>query len=70
MLQIGCHLSSSKGFLHMGEEAVSIGATTFQFYKNPRGGKAKAVDEKMLQPTLHLQKKMKSERSWHMRHTP
>ena len=47
MLQIGCHLSSSKGFLHMGEEAVSIGATTFQFFtRNPRGSKAKAVDEK------------------------
>lgn len=47
MLQIGCHLSSSKGFLHMGEEAVSIGATTFQFFtRNPRGSKAKAVNEK------------------------
>ena len=47
MLQIGCHLSSSKGFLHMGEEAVSIGATTFQFFtRNPRGSKAKPVDEK------------------------
>ncbi len=45
MLTIGCHLSSSKGFLHMGEEAVSIGANTFQFFtRNPRGGKAKALD--------------------------
>ena len=71
MLQIGCHLSSSKGFLHMGEEAVSIGATTFQFFtRNPRGSKAKAVNEKDVAATLHLQKKMKSERSWHMRHTP
>ncbi len=45
MLTIGCHLSSSKGFLHMGKEASSIGANTFQFFtRNPRGGKAKALD--------------------------
>lgn len=47
MLQIGCHLSSSKGFLHMGKEAVSIGATTFQFFtRNPRGSRAKPLDER------------------------
>lgn len=47
MLEIGCHLSSSKGFLHMGREAVSIGASTFQFFtRNPRGSRAKAIDEK------------------------
>ena len=47
MLQIGCHLSASKGYLHMGREAVSIGANTFQFFtRNPRGGSAKAVDDK------------------------
>lgn len=45
MLTIGCHLSSSKGYLHMAEEAVSINANTFQFFtRNPRGGKAKAID--------------------------
>lgn len=45
MLRIGCHLSSSKGFLAMGKEAVKIGANTFQFFtRNPRGGKAKALD--------------------------
>lgn len=45
MLTIGCHLSSSKGFLHMGKEATSIGANTFQFFtRNPRGGKAKDLD--------------------------
>ncbi|MCI8592831.1 MAG: deoxyribonuclease IV [Lachnospiraceae bacterium] len=44
-LIIGCHLSSSKGFYHMGKEAVSIGANTFQFFtRNPRGSRAKAVD--------------------------
>ena len=45
MLTIGSHLSSSKGFLHMGKEAVSIGANTFQFFtRNPRGAKAKDID--------------------------
>lgn len=47
MLEIGCHLSASKGFFHMGKEAVSIGANTFQFFtRNPRGSRAKAIDEK------------------------
>ncbi len=41
----GCHLSSSRGFLAMGETARAIGADTFQFFtRNPRGGKAKALD--------------------------
>lgn len=45
MLHIGCHLSAAKGFEHMGKEALSIGADTFQFFtRNPRGGKAKALD--------------------------
>lgn len=45
MLNIGCHLSSSKGYLHMGQEALSLGANTFQFFtRNPRGSKAKAMD--------------------------
>ena len=47
MVKIGSHLSSSKGFLHMGKEALSIGANTFQFFtRNPRGSKAKEIDEK------------------------
>ena len=46
MLTIGCHLSSSKGYLAMGKEAVKIDANTFQFFtRNPRGTKAKAIDE-------------------------
>jgi len=45
MFKIGCHLSSSKGFLAMGRQAVEIGANTFQFFtRNPRGGKAKQLD--------------------------
>ena len=47
MLKIGCHLSASAGFMHMGKEILSIGGNTFQFFtRNPRGGSAKAVDEK------------------------
>ena len=46
MLKIGCHLSASKGYLHMAKEALSIGANPFQFFtRNPRGGTAKAMDE-------------------------
>jgi len=45
MLNIGCHLSTSKGFMGMGRDALSIGANTFQFFtRNPRGGQAKAID--------------------------
>ena len=46
MLYIGCHLSSSNGFLAMGETALSIGANVFQFFtRNPRGGAAKPFDK-------------------------
>lgn len=45
MLKIGCHLSSSGGYLAMGKEAKRIGANTFQFFtRNPRGGAAKPLD--------------------------
>ena len=46
MFTIGCHLSSSKGYLDMAKTAVSINANTFQFFtRNPRGGAAKPIDE-------------------------
>ena len=46
MLNIGCHLSSAKGFTNMGKEALSINANTFQFFtRNPRGAKAKQIDQ-------------------------
>lgn len=55
MLNIGCHLSASKGYYNMGKEAVSIGANTFQFFtRNPRGGKAKEVDIKDVEKFLNL----------------
>ena len=44
-LAIGCHLATSDGFGAMGRTALDIGATTFAFFtRNPRGGKAKAID--------------------------
>ena len=47
MFTIGCHLSSAKGYLHMAKDAVSIDANMFQFFtRNPRGGRAKAIDPK------------------------
>ena len=45
MYYIGNHLSSSKGYAAMGKAAVKLGANTFAFFtRNPRGGKAKAID--------------------------
>lgn len=45
MLNIGCHLSSSKGYAAMGETALTIEANTFQFFtRNPRGGKMKELN--------------------------
>ena len=55
-LIIGCHLSSVKGFEHMGREAVSIGANTFQFFtRNPRGGRAKDIDPEDVKRFLTLE---------------
>jgi deoxyribonuclease-4 len=46
MLHIGCHLSSTKGFAAMGRQALAMGADTFQFFtRNPRGSRAKPLDE-------------------------
>ena len=57
MLNIGCHLSSSKGFYHMGEESLSIDANTFQFFtRNPRGGSAKDIDPQDAQKLNELMK--------------
>ncbi|WDV47027.1 deoxyribonuclease IV [Clostridiaceae bacterium M8S5] len=45
MLTIGCHLSISKGYYKAGLQAVEINANSFQFFtRNPRGGKAKALN--------------------------
>jgi len=55
MLNIGCHLSVSRGYKAMGEEALSIGANTFQFFtRNPRGSKAKEIDPKDVAALLEI----------------
>lgn len=39
-------MSIAKGYAHMGKETLAIGANTLQFFaRNPRGAKARALDE-------------------------
>lgn len=55
MLKIGCHLSIAKGYYKAGVDALNIGANTFQYFtRNPRGGKAKELDEKDLEKFFRL----------------
>ncbi len=57
MLNIGCHLSSSKGFYNMGCETLLIDGNTFQFFtRNPRGGSAKEIDPKDAEKLNNLMK--------------
>ena len=57
MLNIGCHLSNSKGYMNMCREAASIGANTFQFFtRNPRGGAAKEIDPADVAEALEFMK--------------
>lgn len=52
---IGCHLSSTGGFMAMGKAAMSIDANTFAFFtRNPRGGRAKAIDPEDTKALLSL----------------
>lgn len=47
MIYIGSHISASGGFAEMGKTALKLGTDTFAFFtRNPRGGKAKDIDEK------------------------
>lgn len=60
MLNIGCHLSTTKGFENMGKEALQINANTFQFFtRNPRGGKAKDIDESDIEALKEIMKENK-----------
>lgn len=44
---IGPHISIAGGFLKAGEQALQVNANTFQFFtRNPRGGRAKALNPK------------------------
>lgn len=57
MVYLGCHLTSAKGYENMAKEAIEIKADTLQFFtRNPRGGKAKAIDEEDVKRYLELAK--------------
>lgn len=44
-MNIGSHLSISKGYTNIGKTALKMNANTFQFFtRNPRGAKAKEID--------------------------
>ena len=52
---IGNHLSASKGYAAMGKAALALDANTFAFFtRNPRGGKAKEIDEKDVEKFLNF----------------
>lgn len=55
VLYIGNHTSSSKGYAAMARQIIKNGGNTFAFFtRNPRGGKAKAIDETDIQNFLVL----------------
>lgn len=55
MFYIGAHLSTAKGYAHMGEEALSISANTFQFFsRNPRGSKMKKLDKADIEKLMQI----------------
>jgi deoxyribonuclease-4 len=57
-MYIGAHISSSKGFEAMGEQALALGANTFAFFtRNPRGGKAKEIEPADVERLLQLMEK-------------
>lgn len=57
MLYIGNHTTSSKGYTAMAKQIIANGGNTFAFFtRNPRGGRAKAINEKDIQQFLALAK--------------
>ena len=55
VLYIGNHTSSSNGYAAMARQIIKNGGNTFAFFtRNPRGGKAKAIDETDIQNFLVL----------------
>ena len=54
---LGCHLSSSNGYCAMIGTAQSIGANTFAYFtRNPRGSKAKPIEDKDAAQAIELMK--------------
>ena len=57
MLYIGNHTTSSKGYTAMAKQMIANGGNTFAFFtRNPKGGRAKAINEKDIQQFLALAK--------------
>lgn len=57
MIYIGSHISASGGYEQMGKTALSLNADTFAFFtRNPRGGKAKDIDEADVQALIDIMK--------------
>ena len=55
MLYIGNHTTSSKGYENMARQTIANGGNTFAFFtRNPRGGKAKEINEKDIEKFLAL----------------
>ena len=52
---IGCHLSSSKGFVAMYDQMLEVGGNTFQYFsRNPRGSSKKTFDQADAEQFTHL----------------
>ncbi|MDO4273417.1 MAG: deoxyribonuclease IV [Eubacteriales bacterium] len=60
MLYIGNHTTSSKGYAAMGRQMAANGGSTFAFFtRNPRGGKAKAIDPADVEEFLKIAEQYK-----------
>ncbi len=59
MVYIGCHLSVTNGYESMGHKMTGFGGNTFAWFtRNPRGGKAKDIDDNDVQALQeHLKEK-------------
>ena len=57
MINIGCHLSVSKGYEAMGNKMLEFGGDTFAFFlRNPRGGSIKDLDKNDMDKLLKIMK--------------
>lgn len=60
MIYAGSHISSSKGYAAMGKQIKKLGGDTFAFFtRNPRGGKAKALNPEDVELFLEMAKEQK-----------
>jgi len=56
-MYIGSMISVSKGYEAMGKQALKLGANTMAFFtRNPRGGKARDINEEDIQNFLKFAK--------------